>query len=99
MNITFIGGGNMAAALIGGMLQEGFLASQIQVVEISAENRERIKREFDIEAVPALDACVIGNDVIILAVKPQQLTELAQKVRSFQVLMPMMCILNIFHLL
>ncbi|MDP1559029.1 MAG: pyrroline-5-carboxylate reductase [Nitrosomonas sp.] len=79
MNITFIGGGNMAAALIGGMLQQGFLASQIKVVEISAENRERIKREFDIEAVPALDSCVIGNDVIILAVKPQQLTELAQQ--------------------
>lgn len=79
MNITFIGGGNMAMALIGGMLQQGFSVSQIHVVEISAENRDKIKREFAVEAVAELATGVAGSDIIILAVKPQQLTELAQQ--------------------
>lgn len=79
MNITFIGGGNMAAALIGGMLQQGFTKSQINVVEISAENRKKIKHTFDINAVMELIAGVLDSDVIILAVKPQQLKELARE--------------------
>ena len=37
MNITFLGGGNMASALIGELLQQGFAAKHIRVVEISAE--------------------------------------------------------------
>lgn len=79
MKITFIGGGNMAAALIGGMLQQGFTKSQINVVEISAENREKIKNTFDINVVMELITGVLDSDVIILAVKPQQLKELARQ--------------------
>ena len=41
MNITFIGGGNMASALIGGLLQQGYAATQIRVVELNAESREK----------------------------------------------------------
>ena len=69
----------MAAALIGGMLQQGFTAAQINVVEISAENRDKIKHTFDISAVVELMAGVLESDVIILAVKPQQLKTLAQE--------------------
>ncbi len=79
MKITFIGGGNMAAALIGGMLQQGFAKPQINVVEISAENREKIKQTFDINAVMELIAGVLDSDVVILAVKPQQLKELSRE--------------------
>lgn len=77
MNITFIGGGNMAAALIGGMLQQGFATSQINVVEINADNRKKIKQTFAISAVAELAVGVADSDVIILAVKPQQLADLA----------------------
>ncbi len=79
MNITFIGGGNMASALIGGMLQQGYAAAQIRVVEINAEGREKITRELGVAAVAQLADGVSGSDVILLAVKPQQLSLVAQQ--------------------
>lgn len=79
MNITFIGGGNMASALIGGLLQEGYTAGQLHVIEINAESRERIQHMFGVSAGPDLASGVTGSDVILLSVKPQQLSELAQK--------------------
>jgi pyrroline-5-carboxylate reductase len=76
MRILFIGGGNMASALIGGMLQQGFTAADIRVAEISAEARSRLQEEFGVGAVAAVDAA-IGEDVVVLAVKPQQMREVA----------------------
>jgi pyrroline-5-carboxylate reductase len=46
MKITFLGGGNMASALIGGLLNNGIPPSEIAVIEINAENRARLEREF-----------------------------------------------------
>lgn len=79
MNICFIGGGNMATALIGGLLGKGFVAGQISVVEISADNRARLQRDFLVRAVEHLAEGVAGSDVIVCAVKPQQLREVAQQ--------------------
>jgi len=79
MNITFIGGGNMASALISGLLQQGYAARQLYVVEINAENREKIKHEFGVSAVADLASGIAESDVILLSVKPQQLFELTQK--------------------
>lgn len=82
MNITFIGGGNMASALISGLLQQGYAAKQIHVVEINAENREKIKHEFGVSAAADLASGIAKSDVILLSVKPQQLFELTQKLAS-----------------
>jgi pyrroline-5-carboxylate reductase len=79
MNMTFVGGGNMASALIGGLLRRDYTVSQIRVVEINADSRARIKHEFDIDAVADLAVGVTDCDVVILAVKPQQLAELTRK--------------------
>lgn len=79
MNICFIGGGNMATALIGGLLGQGFAASQISVVEINAENRAHLQDEFAVRAVDSLADGVAGSQVILFAVKPQQLREVAQQ--------------------
>lgn len=79
MNITFIGGGNMACALISGLLQQGYQAKQLHVVEINAESREKIKHTFGVSALADLTSGVINSDVILLSVKPQQLFELTQK--------------------
>lgn len=79
MNITFIGGGNMASALISGLLQQGYAAEQLHVVEINAENRENIKRTFGVAAAADLADGIANSDVIVLSVKPQQLFELARK--------------------
>ncbi len=77
MNICFIGGGNMATALIGGLLGQGFSAGTISVVEINAENRTRLQQDFLVRAVESLAEGVDGSQVIVLAVKPQQLKEVA----------------------
>lgn len=77
MNICFIGGGNMATALIGGLLGQGYAAAQISVVEINAENRARLQSEFAVRIVESVKDGVAGSQVIVLAVKPQQLREVA----------------------
>lgn len=69
----------MASALIGGLLRRDNPALQIRVVEISAASRARIKADFDIDAVADLAEGVADTNVVILAVKPQQLVELAKK--------------------
>jgi pyrroline-5-carboxylate reductase len=79
MNITFIGGGNMATALIGGLLGKGFTATQISVVEINAENRSAIQNKFGVRTVADMDEGVEDSEIIVLAVKPQQLREVAQQ--------------------
>lgn len=77
MNITFIGGGNMATALIGGLLRRDFTAKQLLVVEINADNRAKLQQEFGVQATAELAVGVADSDVIVLAVKPQQLREVA----------------------
>lgn len=75
MKITFLGGGNMANALIGGLLKQGFPAADLRVVEPLAENRERLAGAFGVACLPAADASVLESDVLVLSVKPQQMRE------------------------
>lgn len=75
MRITFIGGGNMASALIGGLLKRGGNAAEISVVELQADGRERLARDFGVRAVEAPDVEAMRCDVLVLAVKPQQMRE------------------------
>lgn len=79
MNITFIGGGNMASALIGGLLQQDFSPAQLCVVEISPEGREKLQHAFSVQTVADLARGAEHGEVIVLAVKPQQLSALARE--------------------
>ena len=79
MNICFIGGGNMATALIGGLLGKEFSAAQISVVEINAGNRARLQRDFAVHAFENLAEGVAGSQIIVFAVKPQQLRAVARQ--------------------
>ncbi len=75
MKITFIGGGNMAVALIGGLRKQGFSAAGMQVIDPNPESRERLTEAFGVRCVPAADAAALHCEVLILAVKPQQMKE------------------------
>ena len=83
MNITFIGGGNMAAAIIGGLLQKGWRASQLRAVEISAPAREKLEQSFKVRTHSALDSEAANTDCLVLAVKPQTFPSVVESARTF----------------
>ena len=81
MNITFVGGGNMAAALIGGLIGKGYAATGIRTVEIQAEARARLGAQFGVICVDSVNAAVPLGDVVLMAVKPQQMRVAALALR------------------
>jgi len=89
--VGFIGGGNMAAAMIGGMLKKGYAASDIDVAETGPERRAWLEHEFGITA-HASDDAILAAEVIVLAVKPQQLAEV---LRALPPLLPEQLVLSI----
>jgi pyrroline-5-carboxylate reductase len=82
MKIAFIGGGNMARALIGGLLQRGFAADAITVVEIDAQARAQLSGQFAVRVDDALGGDVEASDVVLLAIKPQQMRKVAESLRG-----------------
>jgi len=79
MRITFIGGGNMADALIGGLLRKEFPLQDIRVVEINAEARRKLVDKYGVTCFDKPKDAVRAGDVIVFAVKPQNLREAASK--------------------
>jgi pyrroline-5-carboxylate reductase len=77
MNITFIGGGNMAKALIGGLIRRGYSSSKMHVVEVSKEHCVELHNEFGVRATTELAPAVAHSEAVIVAVKPQQFREAA----------------------
>ncbi|MBF5002703.1 pyrroline-5-carboxylate reductase [Diaphorobacter caeni] len=75
--IAFIGGGNMATAIIGGLIAKGVPASQILVVEPWDEARANLKKHFGIDALPAATAALAKARLVVWAVKPQTFKDAA----------------------
>lgn len=80
--IAFIGAGNMARAIIGGILAEGFNAQQIIAAGPRIESLEKVQQEFQIEISTDNTAAAAQADVVVLAVKPQMLKEVSLALRD-----------------
>jgi len=83
LKIAFIGGGNMAAALIGGLAGKLTAAGNIHIVDIDADALARLRQRFGVQTAAAADAEIAGSDVIVLAVKPQQMKQVVAQLRPY----------------
>lgn len=73
LNISFIGGGNMATALVGGLAGAYTAANNIHVVDLNADALLKMQQQFGVRTSQQIDDTITGSDVIVLAVKPQQM--------------------------
>lgn len=79
--IAFIGAGNMAASLIGGLRAQGLEAQQIRASDPGEETRARVSAEHGIETFADNGQAVEGADVVVLAVKPQAMKAVCEALR------------------
>ena len=80
--IAFIGGGNMARSLIGGMIATGISNQNISVSEPKADLRKKLNEDFGVNALEENSSAVMGADVVVFAVKPQILQDVATSLSS-----------------
>lgn len=77
-DIAFIGGGNMARSLIGGLVQRGIPAARIAVSEPQAALRDALRDDFGVEVYAHSDSAVASAPVWLLAIKPQVMGQVCQ---------------------
>ncbi len=81
-NIGFIGGGNMARSLIGGLIANGFERDRISVTEPDEQKRARLAADFGIHTLESNQQIAATAEVLLLAVKPQQMKQIAEEVAA-----------------
>jgi pyrroline-5-carboxylate reductase len=79
--IAFIGGGNMASAIVGGLIRQGLAPAQIAVVEPFAQQRERLAQQFGVAAEEHAGAALASCGLVVWAVKPQTFKEAAAQAK------------------
>ena len=91
MRSTFVGGGNMASAMVGGLLARGERAADIAIVEPLPPQREKLAARFPGVGVHAAvgEGALPGADIVVLAVKPQQMQDAARQLSPFIGVVPL----------
>ena len=80
--IAFIGAGNMAGALIGGLLADGVPAQNLIAADPSAEKCHALESATGIRTTADNNTAVTQADIVVLAVKPQVLQQVAREIAT-----------------
>ncbi len=78
MRIAFIGGGNMATSLVGGLIARGTRATDLTIADPVAAQLERLRREYGVRVADRNEDAVRDADLVVLAVKPQDVAGVAR---------------------
>ena len=81
--LAFVGGGNMANAILGGLLREGLAPKQVVVIEPFAETADKLRKELGVEVHAQASHVLANSDLVVWAVKPQVFKDAALPVASF----------------
>ncbi|MBL8516135.1 MAG: pyrroline-5-carboxylate reductase [Betaproteobacteria bacterium] len=81
MKVAFVGGGNMASAIIGGLIATGRSAREFIVVEPNEAQRAALRDRFGVVTLPVADDSIRLAELIVIAVKPQQMREAAKALK------------------
>ena len=81
--LSFLGGGNMAEALIRGVLEANLVEpSQITVSDVVEERLRHLEGKYGVSTLRRNDEAARGRDIVILAVKPQSVREVLEEIRG-----------------
>jgi len=82
LKISFIGAGNMASSLIGGLLANGKTPTNIHIADANPEQLSTLQQRFAVTVCQSNNAATEAADILILAVKPQGLKQVAEEIRD-----------------
>ena len=80
--IGFIGGGNMASSLIGGLVSNDYPADKITVADLDADKLRYLNETFGVNTTLDSNSLVLQSDIVVLAVKPQHMQTVADSINE-----------------
>jgi pyrroline-5-carboxylate reductase len=80
--MSFLGGGNMTAAIVAGLVADGLSPSDICVLDRHLEKREQLSRNYGVQTTDAYETALASAQVVVLAIKPQGFSELISEVQA-----------------